>query len=242
MRRVCLVAVLALAQAACAKSCDGNDQPPTQVDSGHRTSATLTPEQTKLVLAKVGDRTITLGDFAAAIENMDQFDRLRYQSPERRKELLDEMINVELLANEAKAKGYDKDPLSDQEIRAILRDAMLVEAHKGVPLPNDVPEAEVHAYFDAHRADFKDPERRRLSLIVLKSEAQAKEALASAKKATTAADWGALVRQLSADSQAQAKVPIDLAGDFGIVSPPGDTRGENARVPAEVRARCSTAS
>jgi len=31
-------------------------------------------------------------------------------------------------------------------------------------------------------------------------------------------------------------VPVDLAGDIGIVSPPGDPRGENMRVPDEVRA------
>lgn len=221
--------------AGCGRSCNDPDTS-AKVDAGHRTSDTLTPEQSKLVLAKVGDRTITLGDYAAAIESMDQFDRLRYQSPQRRKELLDEMINVELLAAEAKAKGYDRDPLAEQEIRAILRDAVLAEAHKGAPAPNDVPEAEVRAYFDAHRADFRDPERRRISLIVLKTEAQATEVLPAARKATSAAEWGALVRQHSIDAQAKANVPVDLAGDFGIVSPPGDARGENARVPADVRA------
>jgi len=79
-------------------------------------------EQAGRVLAKVGDRTITLGDYVAALEHMDQFDRMRYQSPERRKELLNEMIDLELLANEARQKGYDQDPVAQQEIRAILRD------------------------------------------------------------------------------------------------------------------------
>jgi len=166
---------------------------------------------------------------------MDAFDRLRYQSPERRKELLDEMITVDLLAKEAVAKGYDKDPLAQQELRAILRDAMLAEARKDALLPADVPESEVRAYFEAHRADYKDPERRRISLVVLKSEAEGREALAVAKKAKTAAEWGEIVRTKSIDPQARASVPVDLAGDFGILSPPGDARGENARVPEEVR-------
>ena len=52
----------------------------------------LSPEQATRTLAKVGDRVITLGDFAATLERMDQFDRLRYQTKERRKELLDEII------------------------------------------------------------------------------------------------------------------------------------------------------
>jgi parvulin-like peptidyl-prolyl isomerase len=208
----------------------------TDGDGGHRTSSSLTPEQAAKVLAKVGDKTITLGDYAAAIDHMDNFDRLRYQSPERRKELLNDMINVELLAREAQLKGYDKEPAAQQEIRAILRDAMLKDARKGAPSPADVPEADVRAYYDAHRADYKDPERRRASLIVLKDEATAKDVLEQAKKAPTATQWGELVRAKSIDPQAKANVPVDLAGDVGMVGPPGDTRGDNARIPDEVRA------
>ncbi len=216
------------------KSC--NQDAKDSVDGGHAQPSSLTPEQAKQVLAKVGDETITLGDYAAALEHMGQFDRLRYQSKERRKELLDEMITVRLLANEATANGYDKDPVAQQEMRAILRDSMLAEARKNAPLPADVPESEVRAWFHAHSAEYKDPERRRLSVIVLRDEASAREALAAAKKITTAAQWGELVRAKSLDPQARANVPLDLAGDLGIVSPPGDPRGENTRVTPEVRA------
>jgi len=188
------------------------------------------------VLARVGTTDITLGDYVAALEHMDQFDRLRYQSPERRKELLDEMINVELLAQEATAKGYDKDPLAQQELRSILRDAMLAEARKNVPAPTDVPEGEVRAYFEAHRADYKDPERRRVQVIITKDQASAKEVLAQAQKAKDdGVAYGELVRQRSIDPHARDNVPKDLAGDLGIVSPPGDPRGENPRVPEPVR-------
>jgi parvulin-like peptidyl-prolyl isomerase len=196
----------------------------------------LTAEQKAQVLARVGDRTITLGDYAAALEHMDQFDRMRYASPERRKELLDEMIEVELLAREAEAKGYDKDPVSQMETRAILREAMLKDAHKGAPGPSDIPDDEVRAYYEAHKDDYKDPERRRLSLIVLKDEPTAKAVLGQALATTNASQWGELVRTKSIDAQAKASVPIDLAGDFGFVSPPGDQRGENPRVPEPVRA------
>lgn len=197
----------------------------------------LTAEQAAQVLAKVGDKTITLGDYTAALEHMDQFDRLRYQSPERRKELLDEMITVELLAMEATAKGYDKDPLAQQELRSILRDAMLAEARKDAPTPADIPESDVRAWFAAHNAEYKDPERRRVSVVTLGTDAAANEALASAKKTTTnPAGWGELVRAKSLDAQASASMPVDLAGDLGIVAPPGDPRGDNPRVPTEVRA------
>lgn len=197
---------------------------------------TLTPEQRAQVLAKVGDRTITVGDYVATLEHMDQFDRLRYQSPERRKELLDEMIEVELLAREAEAKGYDKDPVAAQELRGILRDAVLKDARKGAPGPNDIPEEEVRSYYEGHKEDYKDPERRRVSAIVLRDEATAKAVLALAQQASSATQWGELVRARSTDPGAKANVPVDLAGDFGMVSPPGDARGENPRITDPVRA------
>lgn len=229
-----LLALSGLATSGC-KSCD-NGSSGELADSGHAQPTSLTPEQASQTLAKVGDSTITLGDYAAALEHMDQFDRLRYQSPERRKELLDEMITVQLLAKEATAKGYDKDPLAQQELRAILRDSMLAEARKNAPTPADVPEADVRAWFEAHRAEYKDPERRRLSVVVLRDEASGREALAAAKKSESSTQWGEIVRAKSIDPQARANVPVDLAGDLGIVSPPGDPRGENTRVPDEVRA------
>jgi DNA-directed RNA polymerase subunit F len=231
-RRLVSILLCAIALCSC-KSCDNGGA--TTADAGQPQQTTLTNEQAAQPLAKVGDTTITLGDFAAALEHMDQFDRLRYQSPERRKELLEEMITVELLAQEATAKGYDKDPLAQQELRAILRDAMLAEARKGAPAPQDVPASEVRAYFDEHRADYNDPERRRVSAIVLRDDTTARDALSSALKSPGPTQWGEIVRAKSIDPQARANVPIDLAGDLGIVSPPGDKRGENTRVPDEVR-------
>ncbi len=187
------------------------------------------------VLVEVGGETITLGEFSAALDHMNQFDRLRYQGPEKRKELLEEMINVKLLAQEAKRRGYDKDPIVAQEIREILRDSVLERARAGVPAPRDLPESEVRAFLEAHRDEFSDPERRRLSIIVVKDEATAKDVLTALKKDGSPQGWGQLVKTRSVDAQAKSNVPIDLAGDFGFVSPPGDARGPNTRVPDAVR-------
>jgi peptidyl-prolyl cis-trans isomerase C len=237
LRAASTVAIAALALALA--GCDGCNDHALQADAGDggvTSSSQLTPEQSARVLAKVGDVTVTLGDYVAALEHMDQFDRLRYQSPERRKELLEDLIEVELLAREATAKGYDNDPVAQQELRATLRDALLHEAHEGATEPNAIPDEEVHAYFDAHKADYKDPERRRVSLIVLKDEATAKTVLDQALKTPGATQFGEIVRSKSTDAQARANVPVDLAGDFGMISPPGDDRGDNPRIPSEVRA------
>jgi DNA-directed RNA polymerase subunit F len=197
----------------------------------------LTPELAKQVLAKVGEREITLGEYAETLERMDPFERLRYQSPDRRRQLLNEIIQVELLAEEAKRRGLDKQPETQERLRQMLKEELLRDLRSRMPAPNDIPEAEVHAYFDAHHDEFKEPERRRVSHIVVATEAQAKKALQTALGAS-ASDWGKLVAEVSLDKPPQSSVPqpLELAGDLGIVGPPGHPRGSNPRVPEALRA------
>jgi parvulin-like peptidyl-prolyl isomerase len=124
--------------------------------------------------------------------------------------------------------------MTQQEIREVLREAMLKRAREDVPGPNEVPPEEVRIYYETHKMDFRDPERRRVSAIVLASEPAARALLDAAEKAT-GTQWGDLVHTRSIDAQAKGNVPADLAGDLGFVSPPGDARGENSRIPDEVR-------
>jgi peptidyl-prolyl cis-trans isomerase C len=205
-------------------------------DAG-RVPGGLTPEQATLVVAKVGERTITLGDYAATLERMDQFDRLRYQSPERRKELLQEIIDAELLAEDARKRKLNEEPETQHAIRQILRDALLAEARRDLPAPADIPDGEVRAYFEAHRDDFREPERRRVALIPVKDKETATKVVGLAKKAN-AREWGELYQTygVGAARRDPFAPPLEMAGDAGIVGPPGDSRGDNPRVPAAVRA------
>jgi len=235
MRRVVEAAAILLAALGAGSACSKTSAPVSSDAGRGAEPAPAASSDGAHVLARVGDRTITVADFVAALQNMDEFDRVRFSAPARRRELLGEMIDVKLLADEARERGYDKDPIAEQETREILRDAVLRKARESAPTPNDVPAIEVQAYFDVHRADFHDPERRRVGAIVLPSESAAASALAAALKASPS-EWGELVRARSIDPQAKADVAIDLAGDLGFVSPPGDPQGANARIPDEIRA------
>jgi len=201
-------------------------------------SGQLSPELAAKVLAKVGDREITLGEYAAALERMDQFERLRYQSPERRKQLLQEIINVELLAAEARRRGLDRRPETQERTRQMLQDELLRRSRDNLPPPADIPENEVRAYYDKHRDQFREPERRRVAHILVGDAAKAKQVLALALKATPV-EWGNLVEAHSLDKPPKSKnlpsAPLELAGDLGIVSAPGSPRGENPRVPEALR-------
>jgi parvulin-like peptidyl-prolyl isomerase len=96
---------------------------------------------------------------------------------------------------------------------------------------------DAHRYYDEHRDDFREPERRRVAHIQLGSEAEAKAVLEKAQGAS-AADWGKLVAEKSRDlrTKPSASLPPELAGDLGIVGPPGHPRGDNPNVPEALRA------
>lgn len=221
-----------------AVACHGNHKAsPTPSESASAQPGKLTPELARQVLAKVGDREITLGEYAETLDRMDPFERLRYQSPDRRKQLLNEIIQVELLAEEAKRRGLDKQPETQERLRQMLKEELLRDVRRDVPGPAEIPEADVHAYFDAHHDEFKEPERRRVSHLVVASEAAAKAALQKALGAS-ASDWAKLVADVSLDKppKSAGPTPGELAGDLGIVGPPGHPRGANPRVPEALRA------
>jgi hypothetical protein len=212
-------------------------QQPSATDAAAPVSG-LTQEQANRVLAKVGDKTITLGDYARTLDRMDQFDRIRYQTKERRRELLNEMIDVELLAIEAKRRGLDKAPEVDDAVRQILRDAVLARARDDMPAPAEIPAEEVRAYYETNIDKFREPERRRVSVIVLEDKKEAEKVLAAAKKLPNAAAWGDLFykHSVNAPKQKPPNAAPDLAGDLGMVGPDEDTKGKNPKVPEPVRA------
>lgn len=225
-----------LAAAALLTGC-GDSTPKPPPEAGAPVSG-LSAEQSARVLARVGDRVITLGDFARTLERMDQFDRLRYQSKERRRELLSELVDVELLAQEARRRGLDKEADVQDAIRQLLREAMLAQARQGLPALADIPAEDVRKYYEANTDKFNEPERRRVSAIVMKSRPEAEKVLKEAEKAGNASGWGELFykHSLTAPKERGPNAPLDLAGDLGIVGPPDDARGGNPQVPEPVRA------
>ncbi|MFZ5895844.1 MAG: peptidylprolyl isomerase [Myxococcota bacterium] len=235
---ICGVALLSTVS-GCQKKSGSAVAPVPSSSATHETAAAkaLSPEQAQQVLAQVGDTKITLGDYAASLDRMDSFERLRYQSPDRRRLLLNEMVDLELLAQEARRRGLDQQPETQERLRQLLREELLRQVRQEVPSPNDLPPADVRKYYDEHKADFDEPERRRVAHISVANRAQAEALLAKAKDAS-AAEWGKLVTENSLDkgSRALGSTPPELSGDLGIVGPPGHARGANPRVPESLRA------
>jgi parvulin-like peptidyl-prolyl isomerase len=234
-RRLGGLAVCSLLLSSCSRGCSEAPSPQPAASSS-APAQTLSPELKEKVLAKVGGREITLGEYAATLERMGEFERLRYQSPERRKQLLDEMIEVELLAGEARRRGLHERPETQARLRQALRDELMRQERQSLPSPSEIPTAEVRAYFEKHKNEFREPERRRVAHIELDGEKRAQEILELAEKAEPK-EWGRLVRKHSLDRRPPSPLgdPIEFAGDLGIVAKPGSPGGENPEVPEPVR-------
>lgn len=228
-----LVALLCLGLAPLGCSCEDTATLP---DADQRDPVTgLTPQEAEEVLVTVGDRSITLGDYAATLLRMDRFERLRYQTEERQKQLLDEMVEVEILAQEARRRGLDKDPEVQLRIAQALRDELLSELERKLPGPDTFSERDVRQYYEAHRSEFVEPLRHRVLAIAVASENVARKLVGEAQGAS-GEEWGELAQKHSTLRATVKPESPELAGDLGFVSAPGEARGANPDVPEEVRA------
>jgi peptidyl-prolyl cis-trans isomerase C len=203
--------VLALAAASCSKKAE---ESPAAEQEWPKYG--LTEAQANEVLAKVGDRTITVGEFADRLASQSPYLQARFESPERRKELLDNLVRFELLVYEAKRRGYADQP----EIARARRNAMIQQMIKkevDEPLEGlEITDAEVKAVYDANPTEFDRPAQVRASHIFVKDRARAEGLLAKAKK-TDLAGFRQMARQESEDPTTK-----DNGGDLQFFSADAD--------------------
>jgi peptidyl-prolyl cis-trans isomerase C len=200
---VCSAAVLALAAGCGGDKKSDEDKAKAGEQQGAELKHGLTEEQSKQVLAKVGETVITVGDFAERLAGQSPYLRARYASPERRTEFLDNMVRFELLALEAKKRGHEQQPEVDRVRRQMMVQQMMKEMfdEKGVKL-SDITDAEIKAYYDANPAEFHKPAQRRASHILFKDKAKAEAIL---KKLQNAADDMELFRKLAEEHTQDAE-------------------------------------
>ena len=193
-----VIIVLAVAAMACSKKAEE-----AQVVEDEWPKHGLTEDQVDQVLAKVGDRTITVGELADRLASQSPYLRARFESPERRKELLDNLVRFELLVYEAKRRGYTDKP----EIMRARRNAMiqqLVKKEVDAPLEGVViTDEEVKAVYDENPFEFDRLAQVRASHIFIEDRAHAKKTLTRARKADLAG-FRNLAREESEDEKTRA--------------------------------------
>jgi peptidyl-prolyl cis-trans isomerase C len=169
MRLLVISALLSLLACDCGKKDAGEDE--------NAARHGLSAEEAQTPVAKIGDRVITAGDFADRLAEQSPYLRARYTSPERRRELLDNMVRFELLALEAERQGYfDRPEVRRAENRVLVEALMREEIDEKIKL-TDVTDGEIEAYYEANKAEYDQPEQVRISHILLESRAEAEALL-----------------------------------------------------------------
>jgi len=76
------------------------------------------------VIAKVNQTKITVGDFKKQLESLDnlQMEQAAATDPKARKEFLEDLIGIELVVQEAKREGLDKDPAYKKSMESMKKD------------------------------------------------------------------------------------------------------------------------
>ncbi len=154
----------------------------------------LTKAQAAELLVKVGDREITVGEFAERLADQSPYLRARYNTPERRREFLDNLVRFELLAQEAERRGLHELPEVQRTRKQVMIQQMMRERFEDRIQLSDVTDEEIRAYYEAHRDEFNKPEQVRASHILIKSRATAQRVL---RQVLAAPDDMRLFRELS---------------------------------------------
>lgn len=217
---------VALACSGGSESTGGGGGAPSEGERVHG----LTEEERAATLAKVGDREITVGEFGEIVASKGPFLSVRYNSPERRRELLDQLVRFELLAHEADARGYDDLPEVRRARKQIVIRRFLKREYEDRFTPEDVSDADVAAYYEAHHDEFNKPAQVRISHILFTNEATARRVLRQLlANPSDVRLFRALAEEHNTDEATR-----DRFGDVGFVSAPTERQAGEPEIPAEV--------
>lgn len=172
-----LVIALCMAVNGCGKSADGQ----------------------KDVLARVGNTKITVADLDERIANMPP----QYQNviKKRKKDFLQEVINDNLLYEEALKEGFQKDKEALKVIEEAKKKIIVARFLKSkVEDAIKITDEEIQEFYNANKASFMMPEKMRVSHILVPTKAEADELL---KKIQSGTPFEDVARAKSMDPSAQ---------------------------------------
>jgi len=132
----------------------------------------------EVTVALAGDRAITSGDVQRHVDRLPPVLRQRYASAEKRKPVLQALVQNEVLLQEARRRGLDRDPEYGHSVEQKLTTLLLERAlaHDGAA---SVADAEAERFCREHSAEFTASERVQVSQIVLADRDEALKARAA---------------------------------------------------------------
>ncbi len=179
------------------------------------------------IVARVADKTITLGDLERRLRAMPPFMLKRYgsTSEEIKKRFLDEVLVREIVLTQgALGQGLEKRPEIDDKMKAILRSALFEQLKKGTE-NQAITDEDVKKFYDENADKYVSPKRISIWRILVGSEPEARAIIDDMKKGDDVKKWNQVARDKSLD-----KASAMRSGNLGFVNPDGSTAQPELRL------------
>jgi len=193
-------------------------------------------------LVKFKGGALTVEEVNRQLSSLPPMVRMRLQTPAARKDYVEGLVRVELLAREAVRQGLQNEPDVQETVKKALAQKALQHAlEKNAPQPSD---EEVKAWYDSHPGDFQRPESIQLQDLFL--AADAKDAAKRKTRAAEAEKLRAKARALKPDDEQGFAALVRASSDDALTkNMGGDLRPMTlpeleARYGAEIGATAKT--
>ena len=183
-----------------------------------------TPGKKGPVVARGNGIVVTADELKTRIDEQSPMIRNSFQSLERKKQFLDNLIRFELLASEAEREGFAKDPDVLFTMKKVMVSKYYQKHFQDQEGAKSVPEDEIKKYFDEHqKEEFHRPTRVHAVALFLKADqgSPARAQKLSEAKRTLARVLGEEKKDVNALSRAARESSDDAAtkamgGDLGF--------------------------
>lgn len=188
-------------------------------EKGARPAGTLDPARRDVgeVVATVGASAVGVDDFRAEASRRPPADGTAL-SAEERKKVIDELVEQEILFQEALDKGL----YHDTKVKKILVNLLLRSEVYDAVEKQDFTDADLEAYFEAHREEFVVPEKIQLRRILFKVSPDRDDAATKALAERTYADVRRDPKQFAEIAAQRSEGPYQRrGGDLGFIARDG---------------------
>lgn len=147
------------------------------------------------VIAKFDKQAVMAEELEKEISELPEWQQDKYKDQAGREEYLTLMAESRMLLQVANERGLDKDSEIVKQTKEYKDQLMVKELVKReVDDKVVVGDPDIHMYYEAHKADYVEPEKVTVTEITLEDESKAKETL---EKIKGGADFTALAKEMS---------------------------------------------
>jgi len=128
-----------------------------QLEKSTQLDETETQRTGGVVVARIGDREITMTDLENEIEKLPPSVQAQFKDETSKLRFLQQYVGAELLYDTALRRGFDKDKDVVEGVFQMKKQLMINKLlTEQIPQNIEASENDVKLYYDAHKADFGD--------------------------------------------------------------------------------------